>query len=464
MTDLDFESLLTYIRSSRSFDLTGYKRTTLRRRFDRRMQASGAHATRSTWTTCRSTRRSSGSCSTWCSSTSPRSSATRRRGRTCRTRSCPRLLAAKSAGSPIRVWSAGCASGEEAYTLAIVLAEALGAEAFLERVKIYGTDVDEDALSAARHGTFRRPPSARSRPTCATGTSSASAPASCSAGPAPRGHLRAPRPEHDAPISRLDLLVCRNTLMYFNAEAQDLILRASSSGSRAGYMFLGKAETVLAHSGSFSSRSSCATASSSRLTRRVPACPTSSPSPTGRRTGCAGGHELGGGVRLGAHRADHHRRRRDARRWPTTGPAMFRLGATDVGRAIQDLELSYRPVELRSVIQQVDAEGRPVELTDVGWTGPLGDQLTLRVIVTPIRRTDDDRRSAGVILTFVDETRHRQLEHELEARTASWRRRTRSSSPPTRSWRPRTRSSSPPSRSWRPRTRSSSRPTRSSRR
>jgi two-component system, chemotaxis family, CheB/CheR fusion protein len=51
-----------------------------------------------------------------------------------------------------RVWSAGCASGEETYSLAIALAEALGVEAFRERVKIYATDVDESSLAHARGG------------------------------------------------------------------------------------------------------------------------------------------------------------------------------------------------------------------------------------------------------------------------------------------------------------------------
>jgi two-component system CheB/CheR fusion protein len=55
-------------------------------------------------------------------------------------------------GEPIRVWSAGCASGEEAYTAAILLAEAMGVEPFRQRVKIYGTDIDEDALNVARPG------------------------------------------------------------------------------------------------------------------------------------------------------------------------------------------------------------------------------------------------------------------------------------------------------------------------
>ncbi len=59
----------------------------------------------------------------------------------------PRLRAGKSKGAGDRVWSAGCASGEEAYSLAIILAEALGEKAFRQRVKIYATDVDEEALA-----------------------------------------------------------------------------------------------------------------------------------------------------------------------------------------------------------------------------------------------------------------------------------------------------------------------------
>src|SRR4051794_12269783 len=55
---------------------------------------------------------------------------------------------------PLRVWSAGCASGEEAYTLAMILAETMGAEQFRERVKIYATDVDEESLAHARQATY----------------------------------------------------------------------------------------------------------------------------------------------------------------------------------------------------------------------------------------------------------------------------------------------------------------------
>ena len=66
----------------------------------------------------------------------------------------PQLLAARAPDSPIRVWCAGCASGEEAYTVAMVLARVMGEPAFRERVKIYATDVDEEALDLARHGAY----------------------------------------------------------------------------------------------------------------------------------------------------------------------------------------------------------------------------------------------------------------------------------------------------------------------
>src|SRR5262249_52008867 len=66
----------------------------------------------------------------------------------------PRVVAGKRDQQPIRVWSAGCASGEEASPLAMLLAEHLGIEKFRERVRIYGTDVDDDALLTARRGTY----------------------------------------------------------------------------------------------------------------------------------------------------------------------------------------------------------------------------------------------------------------------------------------------------------------------
>ena len=165
----------------------------------------------------------------------------------------PELFSAKGVKTPIRVWSAGCATGEEAYTLAIVLAEALGHDEFRERVKIYATDLDEDALQQARAGAYDASALAdvpeKLRDTYFE--------------PAGEKHVfrRDLRRQvifgrndltHDAPISRVDLLVARNTLMYFNAEAQaNVVRRFHFALSYPGYLFLGKAEMLLNHTDDF---------------------------------------------------------------------------------------------------------------------------------------------------------------------------------------------------------------------
>lgn len=60
----------------------------------------------------------------------------------------------RAARGEIRMWSAGCSSGQEACSLAMIFAEVMGVEAFSAQVKIYATDIDEDALREARHGTY----------------------------------------------------------------------------------------------------------------------------------------------------------------------------------------------------------------------------------------------------------------------------------------------------------------------
>jgi two-component system, chemotaxis family, CheB/CheR fusion protein len=60
----------------------------------------------------------------------------------------PRILANKKRQDTVRMWTAGCSSGQEAYSVAMLLAEALGLDQVVDRVKIYATDVDEEALVA----------------------------------------------------------------------------------------------------------------------------------------------------------------------------------------------------------------------------------------------------------------------------------------------------------------------------
>jgi two-component system, chemotaxis family, CheB/CheR fusion protein len=162
----------------------------------------------------------------------------------------PRLAADKRDGEPIRVWSAGCASGEEAYTLAMAIAETLGPETVKERVKIYATDLDEDALNQGRQARYTAkqvegvPPELLERYFERNG----------------HGYVFSKELRRsvifgrhdliqDAPISRIDLLVCHNTLMYLNSDTQAHVLARFNFALReGGYLFLGKAEMLLAHS------------------------------------------------------------------------------------------------------------------------------------------------------------------------------------------------------------------------
>jgi two-component system CheB/CheR fusion protein len=90
---------------------------------------------------------------------------------------------------------------------------------------------------------------------------------------------------------------------------------------------------------------------------------------------------------------------------------LFGVGIDAVGRPFQDLELSYRPVELRSRIDQVRAEGRVVELDEVSRWTPSGELTFLDIKLVPLVI---EGQQLGVVITFVDVTRHRQLQQELE--------------------------------------------------
>jgi len=165
----------------------------------------------------------------------------------------PRVLDARPATSPIRIWSAGCAGGQEPYTIAMVLAEAMGIEDYCERVKIYATDLDQDALDRAR--VARYDPRALE-----------SVPEKLRAkyfqndqdGFVFHGGLRRSVifGRHDLvmdrPVSHVDMLFCRNTLMYFHVNAQTRVLaRFREALNDAGLLIIGSAEMLFGPQRSF---------------------------------------------------------------------------------------------------------------------------------------------------------------------------------------------------------------------
>jgi two-component system, chemotaxis family, CheB/CheR fusion protein len=416
--DNNLEVLLDYLKRSRGFDFTGYKRASLGRRIAKRMSGVGVskhsdyvdylevHPEEfgalfntilinvtdffrddTTWDFLRDT-------------------------------AIPQLLARKGPGTPIRVWSAGCASGEEAYTLAILFAELLGWEESRERVKIYATDADEEALAKARLAVYDEKD--------IDGVPESLRPTYFDQGDGYYTIKKEFRRQvifgrhdliQDAPISRVDLLVCRNVLMYFNAETQARILsRFHFALNDGGILFLGRAETLLSHAHTFTPVD---------LKRRISMkVPRSNLSMRDRlmlvaQNGLEDASGLAQNVRIRDVALDSA---------PTAQVVvdpqgtvvlaneraryLFALSTDDVGRPLQDLKLSYRPVELRSLLDQVNLERRPVLVRDVEFRAPNGEIRWFDLQLNPL--IDGSGGILGVSAAYTDVTAPKRLQSELE--------------------------------------------------
>jgi two-component system CheB/CheR fusion protein len=158
----------------------------------------------------------------------------------------PALLARLPAGDEFRVWTAGCATGEEAYSLAMLVREALDAVARPVAVKIFATDAHRASLDAAAAGLYPEPALAGVGPdrltrffTRAAGGYQVSAELRKMVVFAQHNLLK------DAPFTRLDLVSCRNLLIYFQAAAQKRVLSLFHFALKTGgVLFLGPSETT----------------------------------------------------------------------------------------------------------------------------------------------------------------------------------------------------------------------------
>jgi two-component system, chemotaxis family, CheB/CheR fusion protein len=415
--DRDLEVLLDYLRRSRGFDFTGYKRTSLSRRIEKRVHAVGADGYLSYLdhlevdpeefirlfnTILINVTSFFRDPPTW---------------EFLAAEVLPALLADKDDGEPIRIWSAGCASGEEAYTLAMVTAEAMGADAARERVKIYATDVDEEALDQARQARYSAkqvegvPEELLERYFERNGNGyvfSKDLRRSVIFG---RHDLI-----QDTPISRVDLLVCRNTLMYLNADTQSHVLAHFSFAlQEGGYLMLGKAEVLLAHSSLFSSVDL-----KRRVFRKIPGATLRERlmvlTDAGERQATnAGSRDTR--IRDAALEASPEAQLVvDAAGYLSVANSrarfLFNLKSDDIGRPFQDLEVSYRPLELRSRIQQVYMERRPSQIHEVDWPTTSGEVVQLEMQILPL--VDDNQVLLGASVSFADVTRSRRYKEELE--------------------------------------------------
>ena len=415
----DLEDLLIFIRDSRGFDFTGYKRSSLERRIRKRMHEAGT----SDFIDYRDLLESNADefgmlfntilinvtgffrdAETW---------------NYLQHEVMPEIVAESDPAREIRVWSAGCASGEEAYSLVMAFAEALGVDECAKRVKIYATDVDEEALRDARSGVYgpksleALAPEMREKYFEQNGSQSAFRPDL-------RRRVIFGRHDitRDAPISRLDLLVCRNTLMYFNVETQAQVIDRFHFALREGaFLFLGKAEMLLSDGERFE-----VVSMRQRVFRRRPgtAVPRYQTAPI--RLDVIGAPEM----------RDMGRKRQLRDLALETAPFgvigidtegaviminsqmrnMFGMSNRDIGRPFHDLEISYRPVELRSLIERAYSEHRVVRVNAIERQVGPEDVQYVDIHIQPLWGSDG--LSAGVMLIFVDTSVATRLQMEVK--------------------------------------------------
>jgi two-component system, chemotaxis family, CheB/CheR fusion protein len=200
----------------------------------------------------------------------------------------PRLFDGKGPDDTVRVWVPGCSTGEEAYSIAILLREHMPKGQAVPRLQIFASDIDEHALQVARNGRF---PAAIAKDV-------------------PEGRLEkyfvredgtyrivsdlreiclfsAHNLLRDAPFSKLDLISCRNLLIYLTPELQDrLIPLFHYALNEAGYLFLGNSENLTKHARLFATvdKAHRIFRRRTQIERRLPEFPLTAPESVPRRT------------------------------------------------------------------------------------------------------------------------------------------------------------------------------------
>ncbi len=414
----ELENLLEYIKRNRGFDFRGYKRTSLTRRIRRRMQmlsiddyneyldylevhpdefvelfntilinVTGFFRDADAWEYIAS-------------------------------EIIPRIIASKHLSQPVRMWTAGCASGEETYTIAMLLAEAMGMDQYSTRVKVFATDVDIEALEYARHASYSPKEVQPIPPELLDKYFDRIGGRYIVQKELRRGVIFGRHDlVQDAPISRIDLLTCRNTLMYFNSETQAKILdRFHFALNDNGFLFLGKAEMLFTRNHSFTPldlrrRVFTKVSNGNRRDMLLSITQTSS-----QQTSPEMANPMSR-IHQGAFEIDpvaqvvvdvHNAlvlANEQAR-------ILFNLNPRDLGRPLQDLEISYRPVELRSRIDQASINRRAVILKDVEWSIAEQESRYFDVQVIPLIDNSHDE-FLGVKIVFTDVTRFKLLQDEL---------------------------------------------------
>src|SRR5215813_11017734 len=332
----------------------------------------------------------------------------------------PRLLSDMAESRSLRIWCAGCSSGEEPYSVAMLLAERLGENVGNYTIKIYATDIDEDALTTARHAMYRLDQIKNVperlvdryftrdgqlyrvrrdiRRWCIFGS---------------HNLTQAP------PLSHIDLLVCRNVLIYFTAELQERILnRFHYSIREDGFLFLGRSESLLARSRQFSpvhlkwrifQRVAAAARQAAAVLPEAGSAPLAAPAARAEATAPAARVQraleaLPAAVMV-IDMTD------TILSWNPAAETMFDIPiASALARKFRDLDVSYRVEGLRARIEDVKARHAVSRMDDVTFTRRNGDVIHADVTIAPLFEA---YRLIGVVVYTTEATEHARLKEQM---------------------------------------------------
>jgi two-component system, chemotaxis family, CheB/CheR fusion protein len=330
----------------------------------------------------------------------------------------PELVRRAAVSGSVRIWSAGCSTGEEAFSLVMLLAEQ-APELLQKDVKVYATDIDDDALATARQG-FYRLEQLKDLPNGYIDRYFSR-----------EGHLYRFRRElrrlcifgrhnlvDDPPLARMDLLVCRNVLIYFKTVLQERLLPRFYYAIRdEGFLFLGKSETLLARSPwvvpldpkwrIFQRTRSALPSVHAPMPDQVPAHHRTPPTAVVPDIDLAAViHALPTATVL--IDADD-----TVRVWNAAAEALYGIRREHaVGHHFRDLDISYRAEGLRARIEDVQRGAPSLRIEAVTFTARGGRTVHIDVTLEALFDAEH-RRLIGILVAAVDVTSLMQLKADM---------------------------------------------------
>ena len=419
--DLTLQELVQYLAAERGPDLRGYKHTSLERRIRKRMGEVNAGSFRDYLDQIRANPAENVRLLNTILINVTDFFRDPQAWQALRDEALPGIVSSIHPGDTLRFWSVGCASGEEPYSLAILISEYLGPALLDYNLKIYATDIDEEALAVARRGEYsieklrRVPPQMREKYFIGRG-------------PLVRVSRDIRRLTifgrsnivSDAPISHCNVVVCRNVLIYFDSSTQNQVLsRIHYALEPRGVLLLGKAESKLANSSVFRP-----------LNTRWRIFQKSSP---------GNGEDIGelrprSRVQAGAELVQHEMESLQLYQRYILESVKSGLMAMDgndivlnlndafvqvwgikgnrlVGKRLQNTELVYRCPELLARLDNSrDNQGQPLHFQCNLKTD--GDERLLSIVIRPVMSENNDR--IGTIIHTEDITDHERLQGTVD--------------------------------------------------